>query len=56
MSRFTRYYRFNYEDDGIALWRKSENKWQSIVSTNTMVFYMCFPKPLAFEISFEDLI
>ncbi len=56
MSRFIRYYRVNYEDDCIALWRKCENDWKSIVRTNTMMFYMCFPKPLAYEINFEDLI
>ena len=56
MSRFTRYYKFNYEDDCMALWRKCEDEWQSIVGSHSMVFYMCFPKPLAYEFDDEDLI
>lgn len=56
MSRFTRYYRLNYEDDCIALWRKCENDWQSIVRTNMNLFHRCFPKPLAYEYDYEDLI
>ena len=56
MSRFTRYYKMDFEDDCIALWRKCENDWKSIVGSHTMVFYKNFPRPLAFEIDFEDLI
>ena len=56
MSRFTRYYKFNFEDDCIALWRKCENDWQSIVGSNLSLFHWCFLKPLAYEFDYEDLI
>ena len=56
MSRFTRYYKCDFEDDCIALWRQCENDWNTIVGSNTSLFHWSFPKPLACEFDYEDLI
>ena len=56
MSRFTRYYKRDFEDDCIVLWRKCENDWNTIVGAKTSLFHRCFPNPLAYEINYEDVI
>ena len=56
MSRFTGYYKKDFEDDCIALWTKCENDWKSFVGSNTSLFHRCFPKPWAYEFDFKDLI
>ena len=56
MSRFTGYYKKDFEDDCIALWTKCENDWKSFVGSNTSLFHRCFPKPWAYECDFKDLI
>ena len=56
MSRFTRYYKMDFEDDCIVLWRKCENDWNTIVGAKTSLFHRCFSKPLAYEINYEDVI
>ena len=56
-SRFTKLYKDNgFEEDCIKLWKKCEEKWKSIVGTDTNAFYRWFPKPLAYEYDYEDLI
>ena len=55
-SQFAECYKMYFEDDCLELWKKCEEKWKSIVGTDTNAFYRWFPKPLAYEIDFEDLI
>ena len=45
ISRFTRYYKCDFEDDCIALWRQCENDWNTIVGSNTSLFHWSFPNP-----------
>ena len=56
ISRFAECYKMYFEDDCLKLREKCEKDWISIVGTDTNAFYRWFPKPLAYEYDYEDLI